>query len=282
MLRMLTLTLVDVFAESALAGNPLAVVSGSQELTVERMLAITRWLNFSETTFLLPPADSSADYRVRIFTPDRELPFAGHPTLGTCHTWLTSGGEPRDPDMIVQECGAGLVRIRRDAGRLAFEAPPLLRSGPVSAQERAAVVKFLGIDDAAITDIAWADNGPGWIAVLLGSAADVLALRPSPRHTERIEVGVVGPIATGHDAAFELRAFFTDQTFAVREDPVTGSLNASVAQWLFSTGRAAGHYIAAQGTALGRSGRVRLNQDGAGAVWVGGACHIVSSGTVAI
>lgn len=270
--------LVDVFGTDPFTGNPLAVVADAEGLSTEEMQAITRWLNLSETAFLLPPTDPGADYRVRIFTLAHELPFAGHPTLGSAHAWLEGGGQPRRDGVIVQQCGAGLVTIRREAGRLAFAAPPLLHSGQPSEAEIAQVAAVLRIDRDAIVDAAWADNGPGWIAVLLASAEAVLAVEPSRHHRDRIDIGLVGPHAPGSEAAFEIRAIFSDGQGALIEDPVTGSLNASVGQWLFASGRATRRYVAAQGTRLGRTGRIHVEQDSEGQVWVAGATRTLFSG----
>lgn len=270
--------LVDVFGTDPFTGNPLAVVADAEGLSTEEMQAITRWLNLSETAFLLPPTDPGADYRVRIFTLAHELPFAGHPTLGSAHAWLEGGGQPRRDGVIVQQCGAGLVTIRRDAGRLAFAAPPLLRSGQPSEAEIAQVAEVLRIDRDAIVDAEWADNGPGWIAVLLASAEAVLAVEPARHHRDRIDIGIVGPHAPGSETAFEIRAIFSDGQGALIEDPVTGSLNASVGQWLFASDRATRRYVAAQGTRLGRTGRIHVEQDGEGQVWVAGATRTLFSG----
>ncbi len=270
--------LVDVFGTVPFSGNPLAVVAAADDLTTAQMQAITRWLNLSETTFLLPPTDPAADYRVRIFTLAHELPFAGHPTLGSAHAWLDAGGAPKRDGVIVQECGAGLVTIRTDGDRLAFAAPPLLRSGPPSEQELARVAETLRIDRGAIVDAVWADNGPGWIAVLLDSAEAVLAIEPARHGAERIDIGVVGPHAPGGETAFEIRAIFSDGQNGLIEDPVTGSLNASIGQWLFASGRAQGAYLAAQGTRLGRTGRIHVSQDAGGDVWVAGATRTLFSG----
>ncbi|MDH6232995.1 PhzF family phenazine biosynthesis protein [Mesorhizobium soli] len=269
--------MVDVFGSEAISGNPLAVVVDAGDLATDDMLRLTRWFNLSETTFLLPPTQPAADYRVRIFTLEREMPFAGHPTLGTCHVWLEVGGAPKCGAEIVQECGAGLVSIRRNQGRCAFAAPPLLRSGPPSSDELAEAQQFLGIDGHEIVDAAWIDNGPGWLGVRLASAERVLALRPSRSWPRRIDIGVIGPHAPGGDAAFEVRAFFSDHLGTIVEDPVTGSLNASLAQWLFAAGVTTADYVAAQGTRLGRAGRVRASRDEAGQVWIGGEArtHVV-------
>jgi PhzF family phenazine biosynthesis protein len=271
-------SLVDVFGVEDFSGNPVAVVHDATGLSSEQMQRITRWLNLSETTFLLPPTDpAAADYRVRIFTLDREMPFAGHPTLGTAHAWLEAGGTPRNPGEVIQECGAGLVPLRRTGDRLAFAAPPLLRSGPVDEAKLAEIAAVLGIARDRIVDAAWADNGPGWAAVLLGSAEEVLALEPARHHPSRMEIGVVGPYPPGHDAAYEVRAIFSDAFGGLLEDPVTGSLNASVAQWMLETGRVAAPYVAAQGTRLGRTGRVSV-EPADGQIWIGGATRTLFKG----
>lgn len=270
--------LVDVFGTDPFTGNPLAVIAGAEDLTTEEMQRITRWLNLSETTFLLPPTRSEADYRVRIFTLSHELPFAGHPTLGTCHAWLEAGGVPRRSGVIVQECGAGLVEIRQGGDTLAFAAPPLIRAGEPSEADIVRAAQVLRIDRAMITAAQWVDNGPGWLAVLLPSAEAVLAVEPARHHPERIDIGLVGPHAPESETAFELRAIFSGQDGALIEDPVTGSLNASVGQWLFASGRARGAYVAAQGTRLGRMGRVQVSQDASGQVWVGGRTRTMFSG----
>jgi PhzF family phenazine biosynthesis protein len=265
---------IDVFASDPLSGNPLAVVHEAEGLSTEEMQRFTRWMNLSETTFLLPPTSPEADYRVRIFTLTRELPFAGHPTLGTCHAWLSAGGTPRHADRIVQQCGAGLVPIRRDEAGLAFAAPPLLRMGRVEDELVDAIVAVLGVRRDELVDVQWVDNGPGWVGVLLPDAEAVLALEPDfsrYRGDDTLDIGVVGAYPAGAECAFELRAFFADESGGTREDPVTGSLNASVAQWLLATGRATAPYVASQGTRVGRRGRVHLDQDDDGTVWVGGA-----------
>lgn len=260
-------TQLDVFTDRALLGNPLAVVHGADDLSDARMAAFARWTNLSETTFLLPPTDPRADYRVRIFTPRHELPFAGHPTLGSCRAWLDAGGRPRDDATVVQQCGVGLVRVRRDGARLAFAAPPLLRSGALDAATLAQIVAALGLERGDVLHHQWVDNGPGWSAVLLRSAAQVLALAPDMRLVGDLKLGVIGAHAPGHDAQFEVRAFIP--SVAVAEDPVTGSLNAGLAQWLIGAGLAPARYVAAQGSALGRAGRVHVEHDGVD-VWIGG------------
>jgi PhzF family phenazine biosynthesis protein len=265
---------IDVFTTEPYLGNPVAVVLDAKGLTPEEMQRFASWTNLSETTFVLPPEADGADYRVRIFTPSNELPFAGHPTLGTCHAWLATGGQPRRADVIVQECRAGLVELRRTDGALAFAAPPLIRSGPVEPELTGRIASMLGIGPDDIVDAQWADNGPGWVAVLLDSAAAVLALHP--READ-IDVGVAGPYPAGSPQAFEVRAF-SPKLGGVGEDPVTGSLNASLAGWLLDSGRATAPYVASQGKALGRRGRVHISRDPDGTIWVGGGTVTCVSG----
>lgn len=273
--------MVDVFADTPFTGNPLPVLIDAHGLSGDEMLRITRWFNQSETTFLLPPTQPGADYRVRIFTLERELPFAGHPTLGTCRVWLdhqrgTGDAEPQRQE-IVQECGAGLIRIRQDAARLSFAAPPLLRSGPVSPEKFAEVAAALRVREDEITAMAWADNGPGWIAVQMASAEAVLALEPLRHHSSRLEIGVVGPHPAGHEFAFEVRTFFSDAHGNLLEDPVTGSFNASAAQWLLSEELVQAPYRARQGTCLGRAGHIEVHEDD-GQIWIGGAVQRIVNG----
>jgi len=267
---------VDVFTDIPYFGNPLAVVHDADGLTTEQMQRFASWTNLSETTFLLAPGDEQADYWVRIFTPAAELPFAGHPTLGSCHAWLEAGGRPRQPGLVVQQCGAGLVTIQVGEDASAFAAPPLVRSGPVEEAVAEDVAAMLGIGRDDIVDLQWADNGPGWIAVLLSNADAVLNVRPGPGD---LDVGIAGPHPPGGPADFEVRAFFPVDG-VTREDPVTGSFNASLAQWLLTAGRAQAPYTVRQGTVLGRSGRVRITQDASGQVWVGGSAVTCVSGTV--
>jgi PhzF family phenazine biosynthesis protein len=269
---------VNVFSADPLRGNPLAVVHGAEGLSEARMAELARWTNLSETTFLLPPRNADADYYVRIFTPGGELPFAGHPTLGSCHAWLAAGGKPRKRDVVVQECGVGLVQVRHGGPRLEFAAPPVRRSGPLEPDIRARIARALGLEQPDIVHHQWVDNGPGWCAVVLRSARQVLALKPDWQALDPLKLGVVGPHDPGHDAAFELRAFISGGGRGY-EDPVTGSLNASVAQWLIGAGIARPSYVAAQGTALQRAGRVYLRKDG-NEVWVGGDVVEVVSGEV--
>ena len=260
-------TQLDVFTDRALLGNALAVVHGADGLSDARMAAFARWTNLSETTFLLAPTEPAADYRVRIFTPRHELPFAGHPTLGSCQAWLDAGGVPLDSGVVVQQCGVGQVRVRREVQRLAFAAPPLRRSGPLDAATLAQIVAALGIDAADVQHHQWVDNGPGWCAVMLRSAAQVLALVPNMHAVAGLALGVVGAHEAGSEAQFEVRAFIPSD--AVDEDPVTGSLNAGLAQWLIGAGLAPPRYVAAQGATLGRAGRVFVEHDGTD-VWIGG------------
>ena len=270
---------VDVFASQPLRGNPLAVVVGADALTDVQMAAFANWTNLSETTFLLRPTDPSADYRVRIFTPQRELPFAGHPTLGSCHVWLASGGVPKG-DEILQECEIGLVRIRKDQDRLSFAAPPLRRAGAVEPDIMERVLQGLGLSSDAIIAANWVDNGPGWLAVLLRSKDEVLAIKPDFAVLSGLRVGVVGPWTPdkeGRDAQFEVRAF----SAAGFEDPVTGSLNAGLAQWLIDSGIAPSRYVASQGTVLGRAGRVHVERQGAD-TWIGGPVTSCITGALSL
>jgi len=276
--------MVDVFGSAPLYGNPLAVVVDSENLDTDDMERITRWMNLSETAFLLPPTTTEADYRVRIFTLVGELPFAGHPTLGSCHSWLATGGEPRS-EAVIQECGAGLVAVRRDDGRLAFAAPPLLRAGPVDPDFLAQVSSVLGISPDQVVDSRWVDNGPGWVGLLLEDSESVLALEPDFSRFEgdvELDIGVVGAYPGGAECAYEVRAFFTNDRGGMTEDPVTGSLNASVAQWMIETGRVVAPYVASQGTRLGRAGRVTIRQDDKDQVWIGGNSVTLVEGTIDI
>ena len=269
-------TQVNVFSADPLGGNPLAVVHAAEGLSEARMAALARWTNLSETTFLLPPTDPGADYHVRIFTPARELPFAGHPTLGSCHAWLAAGGKPRKPGLVMQQCGVGLVRVRCDGPHLEFAAPPLSRTGVLEPDALAQIAKALALPPSDIVHHQWVDNGPGWCAVMLRSARQVLSLKPDWASLDPLKLGVVGPYDAGHDAAFEVRAFIGGGGY---EDPVTGSLNASLAQWLIGVGLAKSSYVAAQGTALHRAGRVHLRKDGE-EIWVGGDVIDVIRGDV--
>ena len=311
---------VDVFTTTPYRGNPLAVVLDGSGLSTAEMQHFTNWTNLSECTFLLPPTDqgraNGADYRVRIFCPGRELPFAGHPTLGSCHAWFEAGGVPR-AEHVVQECGVGLVRLRRDGaftagpppgesapprgaatraaaepriapvrcealggqGLLAFAAPPLIRSGPLDEGDVQLIARGLGVAREDIAAHAWCDNGPNWRGVLLQSAEQVLALRPDGAVLAGLDIGVVGPHPAGSDTQFEVRAFFPGNN-GLAEDPVTGSLNAALAQWLIGAGLAPERYVAAQGTAMAREGRVHIERDADGSIWVGGASVTCIEGQV--
>jgi PhzF family phenazine biosynthesis protein len=269
---------VDVFTAEPYRGNPLAVVLDGEGLSAAEMQSFANWANLSETTFVLPPSLPGADYNVRIFTPVAEMPFAGHPTLGTCHAWLEAGGQPAEPGSIMQQCGVGLVEVRRGGEGLSFRAPPLLRSGPVEETVLQDVLSALGLARSQVVDAQWADNGPGWVALLLDSTEDVLSLRPT---LVSLLVGVAAAYPPGAPCAFEVRAFFPKDGQMV-EDPVTGSLNASLAQWLLGSGRAKAPYVASQGTALGRRGRVHVSASPDGAIWVGGATVTCVTGNVEI
>ncbi|WP_372658764.1 PhzF family phenazine biosynthesis protein [Hydrogenophaga sp.] len=303
---------VDVFTTTPYRGNPLAVVLDGSDLSTEAMQHFTNWTNLSECTFLLPPTDegraAGADYRVRIFCPGRELPFAGHPTLGSCHAWLQAGSVPR-AEHVVQECGVGLVRIRRDGGvaagppqgdgspprgaatraaaerggigRLAFAAPPLIKSGPLDEADVALIARGLGVARSDIVAHSWCNNGPNWRGVMLRSADQVLALQPDGALLAGMDIGVVGPRNPVGDTAFEVRAFFPGNAGLV-EDPVTGSLNAALAQWLIGAGLAPERYVAAQGAALQREGRVHIERDADGTIWVGGSSVGCIEGSVVL
>jgi PhzF family phenazine biosynthesis protein len=281
---------IDVFTARPYYGNPLGVVLDGTGLSPTEMQHFTNWTNLSECTFLLPPTHVDADYKVRIFCPGRELPFAGHPTLGTCHAWLEAGGKPK-AQHVVQECGVGLVKIKRDvaSGRLAFTAPPLIKSGPLDEADVALIARGLKIDRSDIVAHAWCDNGPNWRSVMLRTADQVLALKPDATILAGLDVGVVGPRGkvgvlgaqtSSDETQFEVRAFFPGNN-GMAEDPVTGSLNAGIAQWLIGAGLAPTRYVAAQGTAMGRAGRVHVEQEGAD-IWIGGASVTCIDGKVAL
>ena len=263
---------VDVFTDRPYFGNPVAVVLDGQGLDTATMHRFTEWTNLSEATFVLPPEDAQADYKLRIFCPGRELPFAGHPTLGSCHAWLAAGGRPKG-EFIVQECGVGLVRLRRDGQRLAFAAPPLRRNGALDETELDRILRGLQLKAADVMASAWCDNGPGWRALLLRSVDQLLALKPDAELLKGLDVGLAALHPAGSENQLEVRAFFPGNGGTVVEDPVTGSLNAALAQWLIGSGRLPTTYVAAQGTALGRAGRVFVQQQGSD-IWVGG--HSVS------
>lgn len=269
---------VDVFAPAPLTGNPVAVVHDAEGLSEEQMAAFARWTNLSETTFLLAPTVAGADYRLRIFTPSGELPFAGHPTLGSAHAWLEEGGEPAADGVIVQECGIGLVELRRTDDTLAFAAPELLRSGPVEESVLAEVRGALGLSAEQVVDANWVDNGPGWIGLRLRSADDVLRVQPDARALGDHKVGMIGPHPDGGPADFEVRALYPG--LGSFEDPVTGSLNAGFAVWLSRSGELPPSYVVRQGTALGRDGRVQVRTADDGTIWVGGACRTLIEGTL--
>jgi PhzF family phenazine biosynthesis protein len=278
---------IDVFTATPYLGNPVAVVLDGTGLSTEAMQAFTDWTHLSEATFVLPPTQAGADYALRIFCPGRELPFAGHPTLGSCHAWLDAGGMPQGAE-VVQECAVGLVRIRRDGQRLAFAAPPLRRSGPLPEDEVLRIAQGLGLARKDILHHAWCDNGPQWRGVMLASAQQVLALQPNAQILAGMEVGVVAPLdqasqqgSHGPAEAFEVRAFFPGHG-GLTEDPVTGSLNAALGQWLIGAGLAPTHYVARQGTALGRAGRVHVQLDAQGQVWVGGESVVCIKGQVTL
>jgi len=273
------LDLLDVFAgPGGLSGNPLAVVRGGEQLDTAAMQALTCWLGYSETTFLLPPTDPGADYRVRIFYPAGELPFAGHPTLGSAFAWLAAGGAPRSAGMVVQQCGAGLIEVEVAGDSVAFKAPPLRRSGPLDAGLRDEMVQLTGVDPNTVIEAVHADNGPPWRLLRLASAEAVLAARPVARVDGTVDVALIGPHVAGTGLDWEVRAFFTKVGGILAEDPVTGSLNAAAAQHLFASGLARGAYVAGQGRMIGADGRVQARQAADGSVWIGGRVAPVSQG----
>ncbi|MCH8562228.1 PhzF family phenazine biosynthesis protein [Nesterenkonia sp. YGD6] len=275
---------VDVFGDGPFMGNPVAVIAEAEGLSDEQMRTISRWTNLSECTFLLPPTTPEADYRVRIFALDKELPFAGHPTLGSARAWLDQGHEPRSAGVVVQECGVGLVPVQIGDQTLSFGAPGLVRSGPIAKAAREMLTDALGITPDQVLDAAWVDNGPGWVALLLDNAETVLGVTPDLSRITDPEyrfLGVVARQPEGADTALELRAFFPDDTGALREDPVTGSLNASVAQWLEYSGKMSPPYVASQGTVLQRRGRVHIEGEGE-SLWVGGRTDVAVSGTIEV
>lgn len=272
---------LDVFSEASLKGNPLAVVLGADGISEERMATFANWTNLSETTFVLAPQHPEADYRVRIFTTSTELPFAGHPTLGSCHAWLEAGGVPKGQE-IVQECGVGLVRIRRSDYGLAFLAPPLLKSGPLEVDVLERVRKGLGLPAEAIVDAQWVDNGAGWLALLLKDRQQVLTLKPDYYQLRDLAVGVVAPWdpeVDGDAAQFEVRGFIAGD--GMPEDPATGSLNAGLAQWMLSKGLASSAYVVSQGVTMGRAGRIHVERIG-DEVWIGGAVVTCINGVLTL
>ena len=266
---------VDVFTNEPLLGNPVAVVHGADGLTDEQMAAFARWTNLSETTFLLTPTDPAADYRLRIFTVSGELPFAGHPTLGSAHAWLEAGGTPKGAS-LVQECGVGLVELRSD-DRIAFAAPELRRGGEVDEDTLGAIARGLQIERSDIKDARWCDNGPGWVGVMLADAEAVLAVTPDHAALGSHKVGLVGRYPEGSECAVEVRAYFPADGVAF-EDPVTGSLNAALGQWLAGS-QLPEAYVASQGTVMKRRGRVYVERV-ADQVWVGGDTLTTIHGTV--
>ena len=265
---------VDVFADGAFTGNPLAVIHDADDVSTEAMQTITRWTNLSEAAFLLQPTESTADYRVRIFEPKVELPFAGHPTLGACAAWLDAGGEPQRPGVVLQECGAGLIEIRVDGASLAFAAPPMIRHEPVVHADLDRAMRLLGLTDGDVVASHWIDNGPGWMGLQLTDAQRVLDIPMPTEPAQHFDVGVVGLYPQGSDAAIEVRAFFNDPNGSIREDPVTGSLNASIAQWLLGSGTLTAPYVARQ-----TSGLVEV-AEADGQIWVGGTATVRVSGSI--
>jgi len=272
------LDLVDVFGARPMRGNQLGVVRGGEGLNEAQMLALTQWLGFSETAFLLEPTDPAADYRVRIFYPAGELDFAGHPTLGSASAWLAAGGEPKRDNHIVQQCVAGLIDICRAGDRLEFRAPPPVRTGPLGDEERAELAAIAGVGEALVLDAEHVDNGSGYRLLRLPSSADVLSAQPRAKVPLRTNFGLIGACPPGGKADFEVRGFFADSQGNLIEDPITGSLNATTAQFMFANGHAKGGYTAAQGRCTGADGRIHCRQDADGSVWIGGRADMVAQG----
>ncbi|HCG45429.1 MULTISPECIES: PhzF family phenazine biosynthesis protein [Corynebacterium] len=268
---------VDVFSQSLYQGNPLAVILEAEDLSDSDLQKIARWTNLSETTFLLPPTQEGADYRVRIFTPRGELLFAGHPTLGSAHAWLEHHGDSRDKEVLVQECAAGLIKIRRGEGILSFAAPATQRSGDLNEDFLATIARAFGIERQDIAAHQWVDNGPGWAVVQLPTAQQVLDLQPDLSLIPDAMVGAIGAYPAGSEFDFEMRTFAPRA--GVAEDPVCGSMNASVGQWLIRSGRVDGAYRVSQGSLLGRAGDITITPDEMGTVWVGGATNTLFRGT---
>jgi PhzF family phenazine biosynthesis protein len=270
---------IDVFGAEPSRGNALGVILDSEELTTDEMQEFAAWTNFSETTFLLPPTEEGADFKVRIFTPTRELPFAGHPTLGSCFAWLQGGNKPRYPDIVVQECAAGLIEIRKDGESLSFKSPELIKYGPIETALISEIAEALNIDQAKFIDSHWLDNGPGWVGVLLSSVDEVLAI--SPKSNSSLNIGVFGFYKRNSGPAYETRAFFSENGVLV-EDPVTGSLNAAAAQWFIQSDRCSAPYSVSQGLAINHKGEVEVTQDHDGSIWIGGNTHLTSFADVEI
>lgn len=268
---------VDVFSQSLYQGNPLAVILEAEDLSDSDLQKIARWTNLSETTFLLPPTQEGADYRVRIFTPRGELLFAGHPTLGSAHAWLEHHGDSRDKEVLVQECAAGLIKVRRGEGILSFAAPATQRSGDLNEDFLATIARAFGIERQDIAAHQWVDNGPGWAVVQLPTAQQVLDLQPDLSLIPDAMVGAIGAYPAGSEFDFEMRTFAPRA--GVAEDPVCGSMNASVGQWLIRSGRVDGAYRVSQGSLLGRAGDITITPDEMGTVWVGGATNTLFRGT---
>ncbi|MGK0477569.1 MAG: PhzF family phenazine biosynthesis protein [Ilumatobacter sp.] len=267
---------MDVFSRGAFTGNPVAIVHDADDVSTEEMRAITRWTNLSEAAFLLQPLQRSADYRLRIFEPKIELPFAGHPTLGACAAWLDAGGVPQQPGIVVQECGAGLIKICITDAGLAFAAPPMIRHEPVETDTLTRAMRLLGLTANDVVTSHWIDNGPGWMGLQLTDAQRVLDIPMPTEAAEHFDVGVVGLYPTGSNAAIEVRAFFNDPNGSIREDPVTGSLNASIAQWMLGNGTLTAPYVAHQ-----TSGRATVEQFD-GQIWIGGTADVRVTGTIAL
>lgn len=266
-------------------GNPVAVILNADDISSDEMQRIARWTNLSETTFILQPEHADADYKLRIFTASRELPFAGHPSLGSCCAWLHNGGVPKGREYVIQECGIGLIKLSQGPGpnMLAFEAPEPFRMGPLDEADVELVAKGLGIQRSDIIRHSWCDNGPKWRGIMLRSMEDVLAVKPNDACLLGMDVGIIGPVVnnTTLDFGYEVRAF-CDEGGVIVEDPVTGSLNAALAQWLMREGVIPRNYVSRQGTVIDRNGRVELSMNDDNKVWVGGLARVCIDGTIAL
>lgn len=272
---------VDVFSKTPTLGNPVAVVHDADGLSDAQMQSFARWTNLSETTFLMKPTQKGADYRLRIFMPDgNELPFAGHPTLGSAYAWLAHGRQPSSPEYITQECGIGLVKLRRTDTQLGFEAPELLRSGAIDDASLQKVLNALGVDRSRVVASNWVDNGPGFMGILLDSAESVLAVRPDLPALENAFVGLVGPHAKSGPADYEVRAIVP--TVSNGEDAATGSLNGGLAKWLTGSKLAPPSYTVRQGTILKREADIGIVTEADQSIWITGHCSLVIQGTVTL
>lgn len=269
----------DVFSPVPTQGNALAVVVEAEGLSDAVFKRFAAWTNLAETTFLLPPADPAADYKVRIFTPSREMPFAGHPTLGSCAAWLHSGGVPKEDGVVRQECGVGIVDIDISGEQFAFAAPPTTSASLPEAQ-RGAILEALDIAADDVLHAATLDNGPVWQVLHLKSAERVLAVDASRVKWPAFDaIGLIGAHPAGAECEYEVRMLAPSS--GMSEDPITGSLNAAIACWMQAEDRLPQPVTVAQGTKIDRHGRVAIRPQGdGGRILIGGDTHVVVDGTV--